>query len=520
MSLQYDYVIIGSGFGGSVGALRLVEKGYKVLVIEKGRRFKDKDFPKTNWDLRKWLWAPLLKFRGAFRISFFRHVAVMHGVGVGGGSLVYAAALPMPPAGFFYSGHWQGLAEWEQELKPFYTTARRMLGSAPNPRLETGDHIMKDLATEMGRAEHFSNTEVGIFLGEPGRQVKDPYFNGLGPDRSGCTFCGGCLIGCRHNAKNSLDKNYLYLAQQAGVEIMAETTAYDVIPLDGANGATGYEVKFKTKGHRQKITSHAVIFAGGVLGTVNLLLKLKNTSLPRLSSMVGEGVRTNNESIVAMVNYKQNKDLSRGVAIGSVLKLDDTTYVEPFRYNKGSGAWRLFLLPFAHANTFVGRVGQILIDLLRYPWINLKTLFVDDFGKRTQALLFMQQGEQSLRLKRGWLGLKSVLKKGAKPTPFMPMVGAFAHRYGQKLEGKPYMLSTEALLGIPSTAHLLGGAVMGRDTTEGVIDKDNHVFGYENMFVCDGAMISSNPGVNPSLTITAIVERAMSKIKPKSPVVS
>jgi cholesterol oxidase len=515
MSPQYDYVIIGSGFGGAVSALRLAEKGYKVLVIEKGKRFDGADFPVTNWHLRKWLWLPFLKMRGSFKIDLFRHVVALSGVGVGGGSLVYGGALPDPPTKFFHSGHWQGLADWEAELKPFYAEARRMLGGATNPKLEAGDLAMLELATEMGREKHFSTTEVGIFFGEPDKKVKDPYFNGDGPDRSGCNFCGGCLLGCRYNAKNSVDKNYLFLAEQLGVKVLAASEVYDIIPLDAANGNKGYEVKYRTVAGLEKITSQGIIFSGGVLGTVKLLLKLKSISLPRLSSMVGEAVRTNNESIIGVINYKQNRDLSQGIAIGSIFKVDDTSYVEPFRHSKGAGAWRLFLMPLAHGKSLAERVGIILTDFIKHPIKNLKAIFVDDFALRTQALLFMQQGEQSLRLKRGIFGLKSVSGNGEKLTPFMPLARRLSQQYAEKIEGKPYVFATEALLGIPTTAHLLGGAVMGSDITNGVIDKDNRVFGYENMLVCDGAMISSNPGVNPALTITAITERAMSKIKPK-----
>lgn len=515
MSLQYDYVIIGSGFGGAVSALRLAEKGYKVLVIEKGKKFDSTDFPTTNWHLKKWLWLPFLKLRGSFKINLFRHVTVLSGVGVGGGSLVYGGALPDPPAKFFHSGHWQGLADWEVELKPFYAEARRMLGSTANPKLEVGDLAMLELATEMGREKHFSTTEVGIFFGEPNKKVKDPYFNGDGPDRSGCNFCGGCLLGCRYNAKNSLDKNYLFLAQQLGVNVLAASEVYDVVPLDAANGNKGYEVSYRTAARREKITSQAIIFSGGVLGTVKLLLKLKNTSLPQLSSMVGEGIRTNNESIIGVINYKQNQDFSQGIAIGSIFKANDTSYIEPFRHSKGAGAWRLFLMPLAHGNNVLERVVKILADFIKHPIRNLRAIFVDDFALRTQALLFMQQGEQSLRLKRGIFGLRSVPENGKKLTPFMPLAHKLSLQYAEKIAGKPYVFATEALLGIPTTAHLLGGAVMGSDITNGVIDKDNRVFGYKNMFVCDGAMISSNPGVNPALTITAIAERAMSKIKPK-----
>ena len=275
---KYDYVIIGSGFGGSVSALRLSEKGYKVLVIEKGKWFNHpEDFPKTNWNLRKWMWLPELGLQGIFRLSFYRHVAVLSGAGVGGGSLVYANTLPVPTSAFFHTGHWQGLCDWENELKPFYAIAKKMLGAETHPYMSRGDKVMQAIAVEMGNKYAFQKTDNSVYFGKPGETVPDPYFDGKGPDRTGCILCGGCMLGCRYNSKNTLDKNYLYLAQQLGCEIKAEAEVYDVIPLS-PDGSDGYEIKFKNSlswfPEKGSVNTKAVIFAGGVLGTMDLLLKL------------------------------------------------------------------------------------------------------------------------------------------------------------------------------------------------------------------------------------------------------
>jgi cholesterol oxidase len=517
---DYDYIIIGSGFGGSVSALRLSEKGYKVLVIEKGKWLTAKDFPKTNWNLKKWLWLPALRFFGLFKLTYFRHVAILSGVGVGGGSLVYANTLPVPKSKFFKAETWAHLADWEKELKPFYQIALKMLGATPNPRLEIGDRALKRLAQEIRKEEYFNVTNVAVYFGEPGVTVNDPYFNGHGPARTGCIFCGGCMLGCRHNAKNTLDKNYLHFAQQHGAEIQAESEVYGVIPIDRNNGAAGYRVKwksstslFKTKG---ECNCRGVVFAGGVLGTVKLLLKLKATSMPRLSDKVGMSIRTNSESLIGVTTFDRNAMLSDGIAIGSILHTDEHSHLEPVRYSAGSGFWRIFMSPLVDGSTTLVRIKKVLVDFIKYPIQNLKTFFIDDWSKRTQILLFMQTINSTLRFSRGRFGMKSSLDKGTAPTAFIPEAKSLAERYAKIINGKPTALSTETLLGIPTTAHILGGAVMGRDSAEGVIDKNNRVFGYENMYVCDGSMISANPGVNPSLTITALTERAMSKISPNA----
>jgi cholesterol oxidase len=520
---DYDFIIIGSGFGGSACALRLAEKGYKVLIIEKGKWFKSNDFPKTNWNLKRWLWVPFIKFHGFFKITFFRHVTTLSGVGVGGGSLVYANTLPVPKKEYYNSESWAHLADWEKELEPFYKIARTMMGTKINPQLETGDLALQKLSEEIGKSRQFAPTNVAVFFGEPEVTVPDPYFNGDGPDRAGCNFCGGCMIGCRYNAKNTLDKNYLYLAQKKGVKIQADSLVYDVKPVD-SSGHDGYYVDWKSSTRifkkKSRLKTRQVIFAGGALGTTKLLLKLKKKSLPHLSNRLGMDVRTNSESLMGVTTFDKKTTFSNGVAIGSIVHTDDYSHLEPVRYPSGSGFWRILMSPLVHGKNPFTRVLKILKDYLVHPFDNLRMYFVWDWAKKTQILLFMQTINSTLRFSGGLLGMKTSLSTGKSPTAFIPESKDLAYKYAKIVNGKPGVLLTETILGIPTTAHILGGAVMGKDINEGVIDKNNRVFGYENMFICDGSSISANPGVNPSLSILALAERAVSKIPAKHEIVN
>lgn len=517
---EYDYVVIGSGFGGSVSALRLAEKGYKVLVLEKGKRLTDKDFPLTNWNVKKWFWRPGLRFFGLFKLTFFRHLTVMSGVGVGGGSLVYANVLMKPKPEFFSAPSWRHLANWEEELQEHYATALAMLGAAPCPRLEAGDKALQALAGQIGKADRFEPVNVAVFFGDPERTVPDPYFRGKGPARSGCRFCGGCMIGCRFNAKNSLDKNYLHLAEGLGARILPEAEVCDVSPMGAADGSEGYRVTWRSSTTRltakRSITCGGVVFAGGVLGTIPLLLKLRNRSLPNLSLKVGEEVRTNSESLIGVMTFDKGTVFSDGLAISSVLHTDEHSHLEPVRYPAGSGFWRMLILPMVRGSNILVRLAKTVGDLLQHPAKNLKAYCVDDHAKRSQILLFMRTIDSTLRLSMGLFGMKTTADEGGKPTPFMPEAHDLANRFAKIVNGKPMALLTETLFGIPTTAHIMGGAVMGKDAAEGVIDRDNRVFGYQDMYVCDGSMISANPGINPSLTIAALAERAMSRIEPRA----
>lgn len=520
MDNEFDYVIIGSGFGGSVSALRLSEKSYKVLVIEKGRWFKSEDLPKTNWNLRKWLWFPKINFFGIQNIAFFKHATILNGIGVGGGSLVYANTLPKPKPPFFNHGSWADLADWETELAPFYETAWKMLGATENPYLGESDKEFRKLAKEIGREDSFYPTKVSIYFGEKDKTVDDPYFNGEGPDRTGCMLCGSCMTGCRHNAKNTLDKNYLHLAQKKGAKIIAEHEVVDVQPINAQDGVGGYVLSYKKTaslfGKSKTVKTKGIIFSGGVLGTVPLLLKLKEKSLPNISSRIGEMVRTNNEALIMNVSLDRDKDMSDGIAIGSIIELDDNSHIEPVRYGNGSGFWRITAFPMVSEKNWFKRMFKLIVlpftDTIKW----LKVFFVKDFAKSTSIILFMQHLDSTLTLSKGLFGMKSKLDTGKPPSAFISEAHDIAKKYSKQINGKSVVLSLETVLGTPSTAHILGGAVMGKDDEHGVIDKDNKVFGYKNMYVCDGSFISANPGVNPALSITAIAERAMSKIPKKT----
>lgn len=531
---DWDFIVIGSGFGGSVSALRLSEKGYRVLVIEKGRRFQKEDFPETNWELSRWLWQPEVGLRGIFQMSFFSHVTVLHGVGVGGGSLVYANTLPLPKDDFFEKGSWAGLADWKRQLAPHYRTAKRMLGATPNPRMTPGDHILEEIAEDMGRHEDWAPTEVAVFFGEPGVEVDDPFFDGEGPRRTGCTFCGRCMTGCPVGAKNTLDYNYLHLAERRGARVLPETEVRFVRPTPSASGerdgSLGYdlEVESTKPGDRQRRSFHAkqLVFAGGVMGTIPLLLRMKEDAscLPRLSDRLGDMVRTNNEALIGVVSPDRGVDYSKGIAITSILHTDEVSHVEPVRYGEGSGFFRMLVLPRTEGNHVLVRLGGTVRSFFRQPLTWMRIAFAHDFAKQSQILLYMRTLEGSLRLRLGRSaftgfrrGLVSELEPGSeRPTAFIDEAADLAERFAKKMGGEAMTMLTETLFGTPTTAHILGGACIGASERDGVIDAEQRVFGYPGLWVADGSAVSANPGVNPSLTITAMTERAMSLIPAKA----
>jgi cholesterol oxidase len=507
---RFDAIVVGSGFGGSVSALRLAEKGHKVLVLEKGRRFAPDDFPRTNWDLRRFLWQPTLGMRGPFQMSFLRHVTVLSGVGVGGGSLVYANTLPVPEAEFFETGSWAGLRDWRQELEPHYATAKKMLGATRNPHLGTTDQVLGKIADERGQADKFRATDVAVYFGP---DDPDPFFGGKGPARRGCTLCGGCMLGCRHGAKNTLDKNYLWLAERAGAVVLPETTVESVRPEPGG----GYRIEARpTFGVRRPLRAFVadkVVLAGGVLGTTELLLQMRGVpdGLPHLSNQVGRSIRTNSESLIG-VTAKSGTDLSKGVAIGSILHTDAHSHLEPVRYPAGSGLFRAMVLPHAPGASFPARMAASARYALSDPAKALGAAFVRDFGASTAILLYMRSTEGTLTFEVGRRGLRSRIGDGEAPTAAIPEASERAEAFARHLDGFVVSLFTETLFGIPTTAHILGGATIGATAAEGVIGPDHQVHGYPGLYVCDGSAISANPGVNPSLTITAMTERAMSAI--------
>jgi len=518
---EWDYVVIGSGFGGSVSALRLAEKGYRVLVLEKGKRFAPEDFPRSNWQLPRWLWLPAAKLHGLFQMTLFPGIMIFSGVGVGGGSLVYANTLPVPKGPFFNSGSWAQLVDdWQQELDPFYRLASFMLGATENPRLFTGDEALREVARDLGKEQDFEKTNVSVFFGEPKKRVPDPYFGGRGPERQGCHFCGACMLGCPHDAKNSLDKNYLYLAEQLGVEVRAEHEVVDVEPLGGGDGSDGYAVRWRSstrRGGEGETRARGVVFSGGVLGTIKLLLEMKKRGrLPDLSPRLGHDVRTNHETLLTVTTLDESKTLSEGVAIGSILHVDDDTHYEIVRYPNGSGFFRALSGPALDGFTLRERSRDFVKLLFTKPLRTLRALTMPDWARHNQILLFMQTLDTKLRLRLGAFGLTTDVSDGKLPSPNVPLSRSLADRMAEKLDGEPIQLLQESIFGIPSTAHILGGAAMGATAAQGVIDRDHRVFGYQNMYVCDGSTISANLGVNPSLTITALAERAMRKVAPKS----
>lgn len=522
----FDFVIIGSGFGGSVSALRLAEKGYTVKVLEQGRRFEAHDFPRTNWNLRRWFWLPFLNFLGPFRMSLFSNITVYSGVGVGGGSLIYANTLPVPKDGFFKASSWSHLADWQQQLAPYYDTARRMLGVARNKHLTQTDTLLQEIASEINCRDNFQATDVGVFFGEPGKTVADPYFQGEGPKRTGCTFCGACMTGCRVGAKNTLDRNYLYLAEKKGATIQPNAKVVAVKPIS----AEGYELTVRRRRSwllytTEKIRARQVVFSGGVLGTVELLLKMRQDpqALPRLSPTLGQFVRTNNESIIGVVTSDPKYNFSKGLAISSIIHTDEHSHLEPVRYGSGSGIFRLIMAPHAPGAKVWTRCLTMTRALAAEPLRWLKVILIPNFSKQTQILLYMRSLDGTLSFvmkRRPWLGFKSSMGStlgidGRKPLAFMEEATQLARMFAKKVDGLLANVFTESLFGIASTAHILGGCCMGQDATEGVIDHQHRVFGYDGLFVVDGSAVSANPGVNPSLTITALAERAMSFIPSK-----
>ena len=525
---RFDWIIVGSGFGGSVSALRLAEKGYRVAVLEKGRRLVESDFPKRNWNLKRWMWMPALGFRGLFKMTPFRHVTTLSGVGVGGGSLVYANTLPVPQDDFFRASSWAHLADWKAELAEHYQTARRMLGATPNPRETAGDRVLREIARDMGREGEFGTNEVAVFFGDPEETVPDPFFDGEGPARTGCRFCGGCMTGCRYGAKNTLDKNYLWLAERRGVVIQPDTEVRAVRPREAADGGYDVEAVLRVgplRHRRLRLRADRVVFAGGVLGTVDLLQRLREDprALPKLSPRVGADVRTNSEALLGVVSPSGDEDFSEGIAITSIFHTDEHSHIEPVRYARGSGFFRLLVSPHAPGRTPLRRVANAARSFLRQPGRWARALVVWDWARHTQILLYMRTLDGTLRMERGrsplslWLrkAPRTKLSSGPKPAAAIPEASDLAERFAEKVGGVAGSLLQETLLNIPTTAHILGGCCMGEGPETGAIDRDHRLFGYDGLYVIDGSAVSANPGVNPSLTITALAERAMSKIPPK-----
>ena len=522
-TFDFDWLVIGSGFGGSVSALRLAEKGYKVGVLECGRRFGDEDFAETTWQLGRFLWAPTLGLKGILRLAPFRDVFAASGSAVGGGSVVYANTLYRAKPEFFRNAQWGELDQWEQVLRPHYSTAERMLGVQTVPFDSVNQQLIRDMARHLGTEDTFCRTPCAVFFGEPGKTVSDPYFEGKGPARTGCTQCGACMVGCRVGAKNTLVKNYLWFAEKRGAVVLPEHEVTDVAPLGAPDGSAGYTVTTERPGawlfkRRRRFTARGVVFAAGSLGTNRLLANCKlGGSLPRVSNRLGELVRTNSESILA-VRLPEDRKTWNDVAISCSIHVDQDTHIEFVNYGRHADFMSLLCTVLVGQGTRVTRPLLWLGSIARHPLRWLTTLWPAGWSRRMVMLLVMQSLDNAiaLRAKKRWFGRGYRLRTEQnrdKPNPtFIAAGNAAALWLAAHTGGIAQSNSLEALANIPTTAHLLGGAVIGADAISGVIDQNLRVFGYQNMLICDGAAMPANPGVNPSLTITALAEYAMSQV--------
>jgi cholesterol oxidase len=511
---DHDVVVIGSGFGGSTTALRLTEKGYRVAVLEAGRRFDETTLPKTSWRLRAFFWAPRLGCFGIQRVSLLKDVMILSGAGVGGGSLVYANTLyePLPP--FYTDEQWGHITDWRAELAPFYDQAKRMLGVVPYPTITPADEVMRAVAEEMGVGDTFGPTPVGVYFGAPGVEVEDPFFGGVGPKRRGCIQCGECMTGCRHGAKNTLLQNYLYLAERGGATVHPMTTVTAIRPRPGG----GYAVDTERTGawlrkHKRTITARHVVLAAGTMGTQKLLHAMRDKGhLPNLSGRLGELTRTNSEAILGARAFKRDVDFSTGVAITSSFHPDDHTHIEPVRYGKGSNAMGLLTTALADGG---GRVRPLtwLLEVIRHPMMLLRNLSMRRWSEQTIIALVMQTRDNSITCytKRGVLGRRKLTSKQGhgEPNPTWIPAGHDAVRRIAKRIGGFAGGGWNDVFNIPMTAHFLGGAPIGDSPSTGVIDPYHRVYGHPGLHVVDGTAVSANLGVNPSLTITAQAERAM-----------
>ncbi|WP_372408962.1 GMC oxidoreductase [Streptomyces luteireticuli] len=532
---DYDVIVIGSGFGGAVSALRLTEKGYRVGVLEAGRRFTRETLPKNSWDLRNYLWAPALGLYGIQRIHLLGHVMVLAGAGVGGGSLNYANTLYVPPRSFFEDPQWADITDWHEELGPYYAQAERMLGVRLNPTTTPADVHLKAAADRMGFGHTYHPAPVGVFFGDgrdagagddgpraaPGARVPDPYFGGVGPDRTACTECGECMTGCRHGAKNTLNENYLYLAERAGAVVHPLTKAVAVAELPGGGCRVVTVPTDRRRARPRVLRARHVVLAAGTYGTQTLLHTMKDRGLlPRISGRLGRLTRTNSEAVVGAQTTDRRyrrahgtaADFTRGVAITSSVHPNPNTHIEPVRYGKGSNAMGLLTIPQVPIATW--RVPAFVASCARHPALLLRSLSKRRWSERTIIGLVMQSVDNSLttyRRRRGpGKGLLTARQGHGAPNPVqLPEAAGAATRIAEEINGFAGSNVGE-LTGTPLTAHFLGGCPIGSGPENGVVDPYHRLYGHPLISVVDGSAVAANLGVNPALTITAQAERAMS----------
>jgi len=532
MNPIFDFVVVGSGFGGSVSAMRLAEKGYSVLVLERGKRYKDDELPKTSWELRKYLWMPALRCFGILQMSLSKGYFIYHSSGVGGGSLVYSAVLMEPNDDFYQSAEWNFQKDWKKELRPHFDRARHMLGVVENPRLWPADEALQEVAARLGFEDTFRPTEVGIYFGEPGVETPDPYFNGKGPARGGCEHCGNCIVACRFNSKNSLDKNYLYFAERSGVRILPEANVDAVHPLEIDDpGGARYEVHYHSSTAlfskpRYKVRAKNVILSAGVLGTLSLLFNCRDriSFLPKISTQLGKVVRTNSEAFLGGFRWDEKIDHSQGLSITSIVKADDVTQVEPVRLaGDSSMLFRLLSSPLiTPRKKFLSRLWSTVVEVFHSPRAFINTKITPGLSRRGTALMFMQTEDNQMELLVGRnpfsllrLGLIGKHNPHKRVPVNLELGNKVARSFAQIMDGYPISSVTAGLIDVPMTAHILGGCTFGHTDDEGVIDLNCQVHNYPGLYVIDGSIIPGNPGVNPSLTITALAEYAMSRIPAK-----
>ena len=532
MSAGYDtdWLVIGSGFGGSVSALRLAEKGYSVEILESGRRFSEGDYAKETKEASKYYWFPQFGMRGIFRMTLFKDIFIASGSGVGGGSLGYANTLYRALPDFYANPQWAALGDWERELAPHYEEAERMLGVTRYDAEGPADLLLKRYGQARGVGDTFTATRVGVFLGEPGKRVADPYFGGEGPDRVGCLRCGSCMVGCRHGAKNTLPKNYLWFAEKLGVAITPERTVIDITPIGGpdADGSEGYVVTHIRSGgilkrDVRRTRARGVVVAAGAVGTNRLLARTKLAgSLKRISDRLGYLVRTNSESIMTVSAPEDSDvDFTRSIAITSSLHTDANTHIEVVTYGEGADSQSLLFNLLVEAGKRGTQPLRFLAAALRHPVKFARAWKIKGTSRRTIILLVMQSLDNSIRLKvkrrfPGGAVSLTTEQDPLHPNPVnIPVAYDVARWFADELGGDAYSNITEGMFAIPTTAHILGGAVIGESPATGVIDAHQHVFGYTNLLVCDGSAVPANVGANPSLTITAMTERAMTFIPVK-----